>query len=236
MSMQLKLSERLKTVASFLPENALFADIGSDHAYLPCYVCKCDSSSRAIAGEINHGPYQSALATIQNFGLEHAVDARLGNGLQILRDGEVKQIVIAGMGGSLIRDILENGKDKLSLVNRIIAQPNIDERDVRRWMQQHQFHISAEVLMLENGHFYEIIVGDRWKEEKETIILDEKQLLFGPHLLKERSKLFYEKWKSERKKYNRIISDMKNAKKINVEKLSQFEMELNWIEEVLQDG
>ncbi|MFS0672833.1 tRNA (adenine(22)-N(1))-methyltransferase [Ornithinibacillus sp. 179-J 7C1 HS] len=233
MTEEIKLSRRLLQVASYLPKGAIFADIGSDHAYLPCYVCKQDPSARAIAGEVNKGPLASAKETIHTYQLSDVIDARLGDGLSVLQQDEVKQLVIAGMGGALIRSILENGKDKLGSVNLIIAQPNVDERNVRSWYLDNGYIIEDEAILEENGHIYEIIVG---KKVEDTYSLSEQQLLFGPILLTKRNALFNKKWNSERNKLVRIINQMKNAKEKDTVKIGQFEEQLKWIEEVLRNG
>ncbi|MBP2078173.1 tRNA (adenine(22)-N(1))-methyltransferase [Oceanobacillus polygoni] len=236
----LKLSERLKKVSSFLPEGAYFADIGSDHAYLPCYVCLHDRTAKAIAGEVNEGPFNSAKSTVEAYQLSNRVEVRLGNGLEVLDDiTDIRQIVIAGMGGSLIKTILEEGKSKLSNVQRIIAQPNVDERNVRRWLLKEGYIVTNEAIIEENGHRYEIIVAD--KKGTQNLIDPyteeqlEKELLFGPILLRNKTAIFYEKWQSEYKKLARVISQMKEASNINSDKMERFEKELSWIREELQD-
>ncbi|WP_163970021.1 tRNA (adenine(22)-N(1))-methyltransferase [Oceanobacillus halotolerans] len=233
--MEIKLSNRLKKVASFLPKGAIFADIGSDHAYLPCYVCLSDDTARAIAGEVKVGPLQSAKETVESLQLTHKVDVRLGNGLEVIqkKDG-IEQIVIAGMGGSLINTILEKGQQQLQSVNRIIAQPNIDARTLRKCFGRLQFQITDEAILEENGHIYEIIVADR-KADSYLPTLSEKELLFGPILLKERSTPFYDKWHQEKQKYDYILRQLKNAKYPDKNKTSEFEKERKWIEEVLSN-
>lgn len=234
MTNNIKLSKRLKQTASFLPKGPKFADIGSDHAYLPCYVCLEDKQAKAIAGEINEGPFQSATQTVRGHGLEEVIDVRLGDGLEVLTAGEVTQVVIAGMGGSLIRSILQKGKDKIESVDRIIAQPNVDARDVREWFVHNNFMISEETIIEENGHIYEIVVGDRHSGAVYPE-LSEKQLLFGPILLVNKTKAFYTKWAEEYEKLKRVIDQMRLAKLLDKEKLNRFERELQWMEEVLQN-
>jgi tRNA (adenine22-N1)-methyltransferase len=233
MTEDLKLSERLVTVASFLPKGANFADIGSDHAYLPCYVCKHDDTARAIAGEVRVGPLSSAKETVAKYALNHVIDVRLGDGLSVLQVNEVEQVVIAGMGGSLIRTILEEGKDKLGRVELIIAQPNVDEKNVRKWFMKNGYQILEEVILEENGHIYEIIVG---KISEHPVSLTEKEIFFGPLLLKKKHPLFYKKWQFEKDKFNRVLRQMSQAKTEEQEKVTRFKNYMEWIDEVLEDA
>ncbi|GGJ83240.1 SAM-dependent methyltransferase [Lentibacillus kapialis] len=232
MDKKLRLSRRLDKVASFIAKGTVFADIGSDHAYLPCYVCLHDNSTYAVAGEVHDGPYQSARETVNRYGLSDRVDVRLGDGLQVLRHGEVTAIVIAGMGGSLITSILEGGLDRLDAIEQIIAQPNIDERSVRYWLINHGYSILNEAMVEEKGHIYEIIIGTKKGGVND---LTERQMLFGPYLLSKKPELFYRKWKHEYTKRERIIEQMKKATVPEEAKITAFSDELTWIEEVLND-
>jgi len=231
----MKLSMRLTTVASFLSKGTFFADIGTDHAYLPCYVCLHDDNARAIAGEVSEGPFHSAQDTVKKYGLKHVIDVRLGNGLEILRDAQISELVIAGMGGTLIKDILESGKKYLKTIDRIIIQPNLGEYRVRKWLINNGFTLVNEVILKENSKIYEILVADRDVDDHpyQTGFHDQ-QLFFGPYLLQEKSPVFIEKWFIQHKKKQHIITQMRKAKTDDKIKLHRLEMELKWIEEVLQ--
>lgn len=232
MKQNFSLSTRLQKIASYLPKKSYFADIGSDHAYLPCYVCLHDENAKAIAGEVVEGPFKSARASVQAHQLADVIDVRLGDGLAVLRCDEIKQIVIAGMGGPLITSILENGKEKLGSVERIIAQPNVDAKAVRKWLNHQGYDISQEEIVEENDHFYEIIIADKLNEVRE---LTEKEYMFGPVLLVNKSKAFYEKWKSEQAKLHDVMKQLEQASVLQTKKLNRFNRELTWIKEVLQD-
>ncbi|WP_085991887.1 tRNA (adenine(22)-N(1))-methyltransferase [Oceanobacillus senegalensis] len=233
----INLSTRLLTVAKYIQKGAKFADIGSDHAYLPCYICLKDYTAKAIAGEVNEGPYNSAKENVIHYNLSDVIDVRLGDGLEVIKaEDEIDHVIIAGMGGSLIKSILDNGKKMLENVHRIIAQPNVDARNVRQWLTTHHFIINHEAVIEESGHIYEVIVADKEPSKiSNPKELDDKELLFGPILLKNKTKSFYAKWTHEQEKLQRIIEQMKQAKEVDVEKIVQFEKELKWIEEVLKD-
>ncbi|ASK63169.1 tRNA (adenine(22)-N(1))-methyltransferase TrmK [Virgibacillus phasianinus] len=226
------ISDRLKRVASYLPAGSHFADIGSDHAYLPCFVCQHDEKAKAIAGEVVEGPYKSARATVKVYQLHDVIDVRLGDGLSIIEKDEVKQIVIAGMGGKLITSILQQGNDKLESVERLIIQPNVDAKAVRNWTYHHGYKIVQEEIVEENGHFYEIIVADKGETNRK---LSEQEIMFGPLLLANKSSAFYHKWKSEQRKIQFVMNQLELASVPQTEKLARFNNELSWVKEVLQD-
>lgn len=136
-----KLSLRLQRVAVHIPKESILADIGSDHAYLPCYAVIHNLCSKAIAGEVVEGPYQSAVKQVRETGLEAKIDVRKGDGLDVLEKDEATSITIAGMGGTLITSILEKGKDKLAKVERLILQPNVGSQNVRTWLMDNGWEL-----------------------------------------------------------------------------------------------
>src|SRR5699024_11243000 len=93
----LHISSRLKKIAKYIAKGSYFADIGSDHAYLPTYVCLNDSTSKAIAGEVNQGPFQNAQDVVNMYDLTKQIDVRLGDGLDVLHTDLPDTLVIAGM-------------------------------------------------------------------------------------------------------------------------------------------
>lgn len=232
------ISKRLQLIASFIPEGAYFADIGSDHAYLPTYFCLHDEQARAIAGEVNEGPFNRAKAVVESYRLTDVIDVRLGNGLNVLHNEQIDCVIIAGMGGSLMTSILEDGKHKLKNVNRLILQPNIDEYSVRKWLLENNYKLIKEHIICENTHFYEILVAVL--DDNEENVYDkakiEKQLLFGPFLLNEKSTPFIKKWESQYKKINWTINEMNKAREPNINKINSFKRQLTWIKEVLKQN
>lgn len=198
----IQLSERLLLVAGFIPKDASLADIGSDHAYLPCYAYQNQLIIKAIAGEVNEGPFQSALTTVRSLDLENTISVRLGDGLDVIGRGEVDTVVIAGMGGGLIRRILDTGKAKLTDETTLILQPNVASDTLRKWLNTEKWQIIREDILKEDDHIYEIIVAKRggWLKS-----LTADEILMGPKLLKTKEAVFKEKWTSEADKVKEII-------------------------------
>lgn len=234
MTEQLKLSERLENIASHIKEGTIFADIGSDHAYLPCFVCLAKPTVRAIAGEVQPGPYQNAKKTVEKYALTDQVDVRLSSGLEVIKKGDqVDTIVIAGMGGQLITDILQAGVDKLSTVETLILQPNTNIEVVRQYLYEIGYQLTKEHVMKENGIIYEILIAKQLGVDPYHEVEDsrDKEFYFGPYLLKEQSVLFKQKWEQELQHLNRIHSQVKQAVQVDNAKLADIERKVRWIKE-----
>jgi tRNA (adenine22-N1)-methyltransferase len=211
-----KLSNRLERVASYVPENTILADIGSDHAYLPCYLGLKKVIKKGIAGEITDGPYLSAKEQVVLDNLTDVIEVRKGDGLSVLNPDEAEVITICGMGGSLITSILEKGKNKFGCTKRLILQPNIGSKTVRKWLLKEDWVLIAEEILKEDGKIYEILVAERSGEQPYTEH-KEAELLFGPFLLKHQNEAFKEKWAGEVKQWNAILTQMENSSGVTAE-------------------
>ncbi|ADU29883.1 tRNA (adenine(22)-N(1))-methyltransferase [Evansella cellulosilytica] len=233
-----KLSKRLEIVASYVKKGSVVADIGSDHAYLPIFLLQNNIAIKAVAGEVNKGPLLSAKAQVERCHLENEIKVKLGDGLDVLKDEvDVDTVTIAGMGGPLISQILENGKHMLQHVNRLILQPNIAADAIRKWFLIEGWCLLSETIIEEDGHIYEILVAE--KGDAKTPYSDEieKELWLGPYLLKENSTPFIQKWKKEYEQLEKIasqINESHSTSKALLEKKKSVGLKMNWLREVLQ--
>ncbi|MCH5461342.1 tRNA (adenine-N(1))-methyltransferase [Lactobacillus sp. LC28-10] len=225
------LSNRLQTVADFVQPGARLADIGSDHAYLPVHLAKQGTIRAAIAGEVVKGPYHNALTEIENEQLTAVITARLADGLAAIQpEDKIDTVTIAGMGGTLITKILEDGKAHLTHKERLILQPNVGEDNVRRWLQDNRYQIVAERILAEDGHIYEIIVAD---PVDKPVAYTAVELKFGPFLLKEKSPVLQQKWRREQTRLDQVIATMQQAKNAPKQKIAAFQQERDQIQEVI---
>ncbi|MGX7328637.1 tRNA (adenine(22)-N(1))-methyltransferase [Enterococcus bulliens] len=227
------LSKRLEQVGQFVPKDARLADIGSDHAYLPVALTLKGVLSYAIAGEVVKGPYQSAKRQVEKQHLQHVIDVRLADGLEaITLADKIDTITIAGMGGSLIRSILENGDQKKRLAHRerLILQPNIGEKTLREWLVAHRYKIVDETILTENQKIYEIIVAE---PSDTAVVYTPQDLLFGPILRQQHTPTLVEKWSREAKQREYVLTQLQQAATLNQEKYDQTKQELDWIMEEL---
>ena len=222
---EIKLSKRLQAVADLVKPNSRLLDVGSDHAYLPTYLVQQEKIDFAIAGEVVKGPYQIARNHVAEQNLQEKIEVRLADGLAAFEENDaITSVVIAGMGGILISEILEAGKDKLSQVEQLILQPNNHEESLRSWLMDHYFVITSEKILLEAGKIYEIIVAEHGTTE-----LNETELEFGPYLSQEKSEVFRQKWNKELHTLNKILERLPE----NHEKRTTVQAEKEKIEGVL---
>lgn len=231
-------SKRLDTIASFVQPGSKVADIGSDHAFLPVYLVQTGKAECAIAGEVNKGPWESAKRHVLASGLADRIDVRLGDGLSVLSDGEVDTVCIAGMGGTLISHILEQGLSKLPSVGHLVLQPNVAERQVREWLHKNGWQLIGESILEEDEVIYEVLSAikgdpelpygsDRWSRDE--------WFELGPFLWTQRSPILLEKWKAEKEKAERVLQGLEKSRSAGAEeKKTEIEQRLTWIEEVLQ--
>ncbi|WP_251420572.1 MULTISPECIES: tRNA (adenine(22)-N(1))-methyltransferase [Lactococcus] len=223
---EVKLSKRLQAVADLVKSDSRLLDVGSDHAYLPTYLIQQKKIDFAIAGEVVKGPFQIAKNHVSEQNLQDKIEVRLANGLAAFEESDaISSIVIAGMGGLLISEILEEGKDKLSQVEQLILQPNNHEESLRSWLVAHDFVISSEKILLEAGKIYEIIVAEHGTSE-----LNETELEFGPYLSQEKSEVFRKKWNKELSTLKKILERLPE----NHEKRAAVQAKKEKIEGVLQ--
>ncbi len=227
----MKLSNRLRMIADKIPSGSRLADIGSDHALLPVYLAENGRITYAIAGEINDGPWEAADKQIGQAGLRGIIEARKGDGLDVIAPGEVDVISIAGMGGSLIVQILSQGRNreqhlnKFLSVKRLVLQPNVGEDQVRRWLVDNQWVLIYEDILEEDHQTYEILTADKLPDS-ETInkslyssystacgFIFSEELLFklGPKLVKKPCAAFIAKWEYEIHKLEQILQNLSNS-------------------------
>lgn len=203
----MKLSKRLQQVADFVPGGSRFADIGSDHAYLPVYLAESGKIQYAVAGELNPGPFETAKRTVEESGLTERIDVRKGNGLEVLSADEVDVIAIAGMGGGTIVDIVNAGLNKLHGVQRLILQPMVDSDRLREWLHCNDWRIHREEIVWEDQILYEIIVAEPGTEAYDNPLWYE----IGNVNLLNQHPLFADKIKLYMKRIDRVLRDLERA-------------------------
>lgn len=171
---RLSLDERLSVVARWVLPDETMADIGTDHAYLPCWLVSSGLCPKAVASDVAQGPFERASKVTADQGLAKEISVRLGSGLSVLRPGEAATIVMAGMGGKLICELLQAEPKVTASAGRLVLQPQRNPELVRSWLAGHGWRIIADDLARDGKMWYNIIVAEPGSME-----IDEDALLYG---------------------------------------------------------
>lgn len=229
----MKLSKRLQLLADVITkykQGSKIADIGSDHAYLPCYLVEKDIVSHAYACDVAKGPLQCAKDTIEQYGLENRVTALLGSGLEPILNRQVDMISISGMGAYLITEILEAHSDYLQNIRVLFLQANANTDHLRKYLFNHHYMIIDEKMVKDAGHIYEVMVVAF--QDKQDIVYDKNDIEFGPVLSIEQPPLFKEKWEKQYQVFNNI----KTALEKGHPRYNEIDDKMRRIKEVLYES
>ena len=149
------LDGRLQAAADFVTPGGAVVDVGTDHGYLPVYLVERGRVQRALAADINPQPLESARKNIAAAGLEGKIGVVQTDGLDGIDLEQFTDVIVAGMGGMLIGEILER-RMPLDGVN-LILQPMTQAPFLRRWLCEKGFRILAETPAQAAGKVYAVI-------------------------------------------------------------------------------
>lgn len=150
------ISKRLNKISSHIKGKRM-ADIGTDHGLVPIFLIENKIVDYAIAADISKPSLQKAIDLAKEKNIE--LDARLGDGMEVLNpeDG-IETVVIAGMGGVLIGEILS--ASEISKNVRLILQPMQGARELRKYLFENGYEIIDEDVVFEDDRYFEIIVAE----------------------------------------------------------------------------
>ncbi len=229
----MQLDDRLQALADFVPVGCRAADIGTDHGYLAIDLIREGKANFVVAGDLNEGPYEAAKRTVhENAMAADQISVRLGNGLQVLEPGEVDTVCIAGMGGVLMTQILEQSPDVVKKLTTLVLQPMNGAPELRTWLYRHNWHIADEALAVADGRIYEIIKAERGRVKRPAPL----DLLIGPVLWQKKPPLLKHHIESLLFQQRRVLTGMEKSpracktKKYEVikEQVRELEERLTW--------
>ncbi len=207
--MAIHLSKRLTALANMVTDGNRLADIGTDHGYIPIYLCQTGKIPSALAMDIGKGPLQQAQTHIAEHGLSEQIKTRLSDGMAALQFGEADTILIAGMGGGLVMKILSEGAEKLTGKEELILQPQSEIALVREFLRVRNFQILNEDMILEDGKYYPMMkVSQQKAAEQAKILPQEVADAFGPVLLQKRHPVLKEWLERELRTTNSVIEQL----------------------------
>lgn len=151
------MNKRLEKIADHIHGGKGFADVGTDHGYLPLIMRRRGYEGRIIASDLNEAPLFKAHRCLEEHGLADTVELRLCDGLDGCENDCIDTIVIAGMGGDTITGILDRAEWCMSPEYRLILQPVTKPEILRYWLVNNGFLITDDDFVFENGTVYQII-------------------------------------------------------------------------------
>lgn len=224
----MQVSNRLIAVSDMVSTAHCMADVGTDHGYIPIYLVEQQRIERAIAMDVNAGPLARAREHIKAYGMGDRIDIRLSDGVAALLPGEADSVVIAGMGGGLVRKILKEGETVLKQVNELVLQPQSELAQVRAFLMEEGYRITREDMVLEDGKYYPMMRAERGSMDS----LSHIELKYGPLLLREKHpclKLFLDR---EHQVYDAVYRNLlQNGSERAEERIIEIERELEQVRE-----
>lgn len=199
----MEVSRRIEFIIENLENVQTLADIGTDHGYVPLICLERGICTKAIACDINKDPLDKARLNAVLEGIGDELEFRLGGGFEPLKVGEANEVVIAGMGGNLIRDILEADIDKVKSADYLILVPAQNPEVLREYLYTNNYEVIKEDLCEDEGIYYELFKVR--SAEGHAIELDNIYYEVSPMLLRSKHPLMKEYLHFKIDEYNRIL-------------------------------
>lgn len=221
----MELSKRLDLIVNHIKDCDTLVDVGTDHGYIPIYVIKNGICKSAIASDINKDPLDKAKLNAIFEEVDEKIDTRLGGGLSTVEVNEVDACVIAGMGGNLIRDILEADKEKVKGFKFLILQPAQNPEVLREYLYTNGYEVIEEDLCIDEDKYYELFKV-RVKEGEETS-LDSIYYEISPKLLRDRHPLMKDYITYKKEKYEKILGFIEDDTESAEARKNELEAKIN---------
>ncbi len=213
----LKLTPRLKAIADAVSYR-LVSDVGTDHGKIPVYLVLNNKADKVIASDINEGPVNSCRKNVKLYKTEDKVVCRLGGGLSVLKEGEAESVIIAGMGGELISNILDAHKNIAYSAKEIILQPMNGIDKLRKYLYENSFLIKDEILVREDRRIYTIIKVAKG----EMSLKDETDLDISPVLEEKGGEIFESFILKMKEKTSKVLQGISESKTEDTGKYSYY--------------
>ncbi|MCY6371801.1 tRNA (adenine(22)-N(1))-methyltransferase [Clostridium ganghwense] len=226
----MNISNRLKVIGEMVDNCEVICDIGTDHAYLPIYLIKKYVCNKAVASDINKGPVEKAKFNVKREGLSDKISCRLGGGFTTIKPFEVDGAVIAGMGGNLIRDIIEERKNVFQSLKFVILQPVQNPEILRQYIYEVGYDIIDEELCFDEDKYYEII---KIKYNNKPIKVESIYYEISKRLIEKKHPLIGDYIKFKIEKYTNILKYIGNETQSVKKRKEEVEDKIKKLEELL---
>lgn len=228
----MELSKRLNWILNIMDKCDVIMDVGTDHGYIAIELIKRNLADKVIASDINKDPLNKAKLNVSLEGLSNKIELRLGGGLTPVKENEVNGVLIAGMGGNLIRDILENDIKKVKNMDYLVLQPAQNPEVLREYLYISDYEIIDEDVCFDEGKYYEVFKV-KYKENNSTK-LENIFYEVSPMLLNKKSDVFKNYLYEKIDKYKKVKSFIKDNTEHALSRKKELDSKIEIIENLLK--
>ena len=151
-----ELSRRLKVISGLIKTGGSVCDVGTDHGYLPAFLYLSGNFTSVTATDLREKPLLNAKKNLKELNAE-SVRLVLCDGLSKVKREEADNVVIAGMGGEIISDIISKTDFLKDKTVNLILQPTTSAKDLRIFLGLSGFEVKKETAVSENGKLYSVM-------------------------------------------------------------------------------
>lgn len=223
-------SLRLNKIFNLVNKNSIVADIGTDHGIIPIMLSKSSFAKKIIATDISKNSLNKLEEKLKLNKNITNIETRVSAGLDSFFEYEVDTIIISGMGGILIKDILNSNINIAKSAENLILSPNNSLEIVRKFLIENNFKIIDEVDVYEKSKYYQILKVSYGKD----IIYKDYEYLYGKILIEKKSKNLKTFLENELVKYEFISNKIKTSSLDN-QKLDNINEDIKVIRKVLNE-
>ena len=195
------MSKRIEKLVELFPGARSVADIGCDHGYTSILLAKAGKAEKIIACDIGQAPLESAKKNILREGLTDRIECRLGDGLEPIKSFEAESVLISGMGGPLITEIVEKRIEEFSLA---VFSPQSDFSSFRRFLAE-KMEVLKEEYLEEGGKFYRLFLAGKKEKKAETAARSDVEWEYGWIPLQQKDPVLKALLEKEKRQYREIL-------------------------------
>jgi len=155
---RLKLSKRLQAITELIKKGASVADIGTDHGYLPVFLAQAEVYNQIFASDISAASLDSARKSASDHKVSEEITFNVATGLDGITQADVDTIVIAGLGGETILNILENAPWTKNHDITLILQPQSKIDLLCRFLYDNGYIIRQTKSIVDKRKYYTIFL------------------------------------------------------------------------------
>lgn len=219
--------ERLNAIIQLVDKHSIVADIGTDHGIIPICLMEKNIAKKVIATDISDKSISKLREKLELNG-ETRIEIRVCDGLEQIRPFEVDTIIISGMGGFLIKDILEKNLQIAKSANTLILEANNGNYELRKFLLENNFQIDEEKDLYENEIYYQILKVSCGKMTFEK----EYEYEFGAYLIEQHSPNLLKFIRQDMDRLSKILAEIGQETESMRKRKQEIEARLQRLEEV----